>query len=221
MLEGYTKHLFRGQVGKIEEVVLNKEEEKLYYKIEFIDYKKNRDVFYQCLVEKENLLPLFCFDEDVYASTRDEEPDGRGVNEFRERWELQKFPITPQLNLAFHKKVKKPFEVGQLVTIEVNFEQQYKTTENKIESFTIQAGQTGIISKKNISNNNVEVTFWSIHFETLAIIGKDFLPSSLFLLRKRAFNPFSFATSSWERKIYIDKNYLFPLYVENLNEENL
>ena len=56
-----TRRLFRGQVGKIENVILNDEEEKHYYLVIFIDYEKDRDEFNRCLVEKENLLPLFCF----------------------------------------------------------------------------------------------------------------------------------------------------------------
>lgn len=45
-------------------------------------------------------------------------------------------------NLASHKKSKTQFQVCQLVTIQFDFEQN--TSDN--QSFTIQTGQTGIIS---------------------------------------------------------------------------
>ena len=125
-------------------------------------------------------------------------------------------------NLRDIKKLENRFQIGQLVTIEVYFQQK---TNNK--SFVIQAGQTGIISKDKIDDddNVVEVTFWSIPFGLLALIREGFLSSSLPSTPtaslpstlKADFNPLSYATSFWERKISINKNYLLPLYVENLD----
>ena len=216
-----TRRLFRGQVGKIENVILNDEEEKHYYLVIFIDYEKDRDEFNRCLVEKENLLPLFCFDPDTYKKYK--KPDlSQSINELRDKWEQFKFDVIPKLELARHKKAENRFHIGQLVTIEVDFQQK---TNNK--SFVIQAGQTGIISKDKIDDddNVVEVTFWSIPFGLLALIREGFLSSSLPSTPtaslpstlKADFNPLSYATSSWERKISINKNYLLPLYVENLD----
>lgn len=208
--------LFRGQVGKIENVILNNEEKKHYYSLVFIDYKKDRDVFNQCLVKKENLLPLFCFDPEKYDKYK-ELNQTQGINELRKKWDSIKFEVTPKLELAQHKKVENQFQVGQLVTMEVDFEQKTNS-----DFFIIQAGQTGIISKDKIDddNNVVEVTFWSIPFGLLALIKEDFLPSSVPSPSKTDFNPLSFATSSWEKKIFINKNYLLPLYVEDLNVAN-
>ena len=200
-------HLFCGQVGKIENVILDKEDQDCYL-LTFIDYKKGQNEFAQCLVKKETLLPLFCFDPETYEKYKKPEQE-TSINELRNRWQSCKFEVTSKLELARHKKSENQFQVGQLVTIEVDFEQK---TNN--ESFFIQAGQIGILSKVFRNTDSVEVTFWSIPFGLLALTRKDFLSSSRNLLPKH--NPLRYATSSWERKIRICKDYLFPLYVENL-----
>jgi len=213
-----TIHLFRGQVGKIERVILEAENQHCYLVI-FLDYNKNRDEFYRCLVEKENLLPLFCFDPDIYNEYKNTE-ETPSINQIRDNWEVLKFDVTPKLQLLLHKRVSTRFRIGQLVTIEVDFEQKTDAE----PPFVIQAGQTGIISA-SISDDVVEVTFWSMPFGLLAVIREGFLSSSLPSTSASSleanFDPLSYATSSWKRKIFIDKNFLFPLYVENLDIEDL
>jgi hypothetical protein len=207
-------HLFRGQVGTIERVLLEDENQHCYLVI-FIDYKKDHDEFYRCLVKKENLLPLFCFDPDIYKEYKKTEQT-QSINEIRDNWELFQFDVTPKLQFVLHKKVSTRFKIGQLVTIEVDFEQKTDAE----PPFVIQAGQTGIISA-SINDDVVEVTFWSMPFGLLAVIREGFLSSSLPSSPEANLAPLSYATSSWERKIFIDKNFLFPLYVENLDVEDL
>jgi len=207
------KHLFCGQVGKIEKIVPEQETEG-YYLVTFLDYKKDQETYYGGYVKKENLLPLFSFDPDKNKNYT-EPLKNQNIDEIREKWASRKFEVKKKNELKPHKKSANPFRVGQLVTIEFDVKQDLPNNEN----FIIQAGQTGIISKKFkktdfvtdntdlVTDNTdfVEVTFWSMPFELLALEKKKLFRS-----------PYRFRYSSWEKKIRINKNYLLPLYVENL-----
>ena len=71
------------------------------------------------------------------------------------------------MQLKPHKKVETRFEIGQLVTIQFDFNQTMSNSNNETFTITIQAGQIGIISKTHaldttLDNDCVEVTFWSM-----------------------------------------------------------
>lgn len=135
------------------------------------------------------------------------------IQQIRDQWE--KRDLNRNLNdtkLRKHNKLKTRFDRGQLVTVVFDFKLEIKTDENN--NFIIQAGQVGIISSDNNNdknnNNFVEVIFWSIPFELLALNGAGFVSSP------PEENPLVYATNPWEKKISIDKNFLFPLYCEEL-----
>lgn len=210
-------NLFCGQVGEIEHVIIEEPDTDSYL-VTFIDYKhRKQEEITQCLVKKEHLLPLFCFDPNTYEESIQEEDEEEGImsiNTIRNKWEELEFDIISTQNLVPHTKSETRFQVGELVTIQFDFEQ---TTKND-EIFIIQAGQIGIISDIK-KDDCVEITFWTIPFGRLARVKKDFSfssPSSPCFARQRDFNPFIYAINSWERKISIHKDFLFPLYCERL-----
>lgn len=202
-------NLFCGNVGEINPVVMEGTV-KDYYDVSFINYKDNEDEFSRCCVNKKNLLPLFCFNPmtyDTIITERGEQernlPDRQfSISEIREQWEKLNFDIISNNTLKNHKRVDTRFEVGKLVTVQFDFQQQVRdSTENLI----IQAGQVGIISKtENLNINYVEVTFFSMSF------------AELVYKRKKLVSLDIPTNSSWRKKICIDKNYLFPLYAEQL-----
>ncbi len=198
------KRLFRGQVGQIQDVLLSKEK-FIYSFVIFKDYKEDDMEYFRDLIENDNLLPLFCSNDEFYNEYSKPGENGN-INTLRENWDSAQFSFTPQLELLRHNKIKNRFKVGQLVTIEVDFEQMPQVNEKK--SFIIQAGQVGIISKTKINDdkNFVEVTFWAINFEVLATMKKDFLPSSVLLSEKQAkFNRACYAFNPWEKKSILIK----------------
>lgn len=200
------QYLFCGQVGKIEKILPEKKTED-YYLVTFIDYKKDEETYYGGYVKKENLLPLFSFNSDKNKNYT-EPLKNQNINEIRDKWVSYKFNIKEKDQLKPHKKSANPFRVGQLVTVEFDVKQNLPNNRD----FIIQAGQTVIISKKFkntdfVTDNTdlVEVTFWSMPFGLLALEKKKLFKS-----------PNRFRYSFWEKKIRINKNYLLPLYVENL-----
>lgn len=176
---------------------------------------------------------MFCFDPTTYTkiktkhhedveNTSDEDDNNIPVlqktaeitiHEIRTNWEKNDFSVSLNDNeLRKHNKVETRFNRGQLVTLLFDLEQEFGI-ENKTEKCIIQAGQTGIISNEKNDNDNdniVEVTFWSIPLGLLALEGEDFVSAP------QQLDPFSCAINSWERKISIDKDFLFPLYCEEL-----
>lgn len=208
------RHLFCGQVGKIENVDLSDSYED-HYLVTFIDYKKDHDEFARCFVKKKDLLPLFCFAPDIYRNYKRRDQT-LSINQIRDSWELFQFDVAPQSELTSHKKVSTRFKIGRLVTIQVNFQQELSDG----TSFTIQAGQTGVISQLK-DTDYVEVTFWSIPFGILAVTRKKLVSSSLPSFLENNFDPLNSANSSWKKKISIHKDFLFPLYVQNLDVNDL
>jgi hypothetical protein len=223
------KNLFCGQVGEIQHVQIDQNEN--FYFLIFIDFQNNENNFAYCVVEKNYLLPLFSSDPDEdqkieipFQEDKNKKPIT--LQEVRDKWEEFQVHNISTLGLKLHKKVASRFEIGQLVTLQFDIEQKMSNN----EAFTIQAGQVGIISKtqdldtgtQNLDtetqkldtetqdldleiqklDNCVEVTFLSIPFGELA--------------RERE-KLVSLSTSSRERKICIHKDFLFPLYCEKLN----
>ena len=131
------------------------------------------------------------------------------INEIRDKWEIEDFPVIQNSAIKQHTKFTTRFRRGQLVTVQFDFEQKVKINENETATYIIQAGQTGIISDY-INSNILEVTFWAIPFVLLALERKDFVSSP------PKDNPFSYAINSWKRKIFIHKDFLFPLYCKDL-----
>ncbi len=89
--------LFRGQVGHIQDVVLDKEEEKNFYYLEFTDFENENDTFCYCLVKK-NLLPLF----SVYPPLDDEK---KTLCDLRNKWEKLQVPTVSTLNFQIEHLV--------------------------------------------------------------------------------------------------------------------
>lgn len=210
------ENLFCGQVGEIQRVMIDDTHKDSYYLI-FTDYQNNEKQFAYCFVKKEHLFPLFYLDpnKDKEIKTTVEENENRDtitLKQIRDNWE--KFDVSDILNsstsqLLRHNKVSTRFQVGQLVTIQINFEQ--KVSDN--ETFIIQAGQIGIISRSDDlkdDNDAVEVIFCSIPFGELVREKEELV--SLF----SSSDSDSFAKNFWKKKIHIDKDFLFPLYFEKL-----
>lgn len=215
--ENYFRYnLFCGQVGEIQNVISKKNKDS--YLVTFTDYKNNENEYADCLIKKKDLLPLFYFSPAIYQTSQTKpnpesdqiELDILTIQQIRNKWEEHDFSINlNNTKLRRHNKLKTRFNHGQLVTVVFDFKTDTETGEN--ESFIIQAGQVGIISNdKNKNNNFIEVTFWSIPFGLLATNGEDFVSSP------PEENPLIYATDSWEKKISIDKYFLFPLYCEKL-----
>jgi hypothetical protein len=246
------RNLFCGQIGEIQNVILDKNTKKNSSFLKFIDFDNDQDEITNFVVKKENLLPLFSFDP-----TRDDQIKTRvkgqiqdeilTIKEIRDIWEEKKFNKISTDTLEPHSKSEARFEIGQLATVQVDFEQKLSNSNN--EKFIIQAGQTGIIS--NVSNTDidyVEVTFWSMLFDTLALereqlVTKNQNPGSVAASSDSesladsfdperladsfdpesladSFNPESLADSPWKKTIHIHKDYVFPLYCEALDYHN-
>lgn len=126
------------------------------------------------------------------------------LKEVRNKWKKLQVHDISTLELATHKRSHSRFLVDQLVTIQVDF---------ITESFTIQAGQTGIISdiKENDMSNMVDVTFWSMLFGTLALNREELISTSKNQILE------SSAENFWKKTVTIYKHYLFPLYCEDLS----
>lgn len=223
-------NLFCGQVAEIENVILEKN--KKWYSLSFKDYKNNENEYAHCLIEKKDLLPLFCFHPDYYKTietkhdkdeedsielNKEEDPielneiDKITIHEIRNIWEEKDFNISQNdKKLSKHTKLRSRFKRGHLVTVLVDFKKEDETDENE-DVIEIQAGQVGIISndKKN-KNNLVEVTFWSIPFGRLPFARKKLVSSPA------KSKPSNYAINPWEIQISIHKDYLFPLYFEEL-----
>lgn len=213
------KNLFCGQIGEIESVIID-EKDKDSYLLTFIDYDHEKQGFAYCLVKKKHLLPLFSFDPTKYEKIEvihdaDEnilkKNEKITINEIRNRWEELPGGLNSSTSddLIKHETISMRFEIGRLVTIEVDIEQKLSNN----ESFAIQAGQIGIISD-SLKTNGVEVTFWSMPFPELAVRRKELVEKRVSLSPNQ--NLESYATSSWKRTINIDENLLFPLYCEQL-----
>jgi hypothetical protein len=125
-----------------------------YFLVVFTDFLNEEEIL-ECLIEKEHFLPLFYFDPPFYE---------KETQEARNKWEEFKVHHISTLLLKPHKKSKIRFQITQLVTLQLDFEQKHE--DNK--SFFIQAGQVGVISKI-LDDANVEVTFRSIPLGILAV----------------------------------------------------
>ena len=205
------KNLFCGQIGEIESVILD-EKDKDSYLLTFIDYDHERERFAYCLVKKKHLLPLFSFDPLEYDQIEvvHDANEKITINEIRNRWEQLPDGLNSSTSkLIKHETVSMRFEIGRLVTVQVDIEQKLFNN----ESFTIQAGQIGIISD-SLNTNAVEVTFWSMPFPQLAVRRKELVEKRTALSLNQDLE--SYAPKSWKRTINIDENLLFPLYCEQL-----
>jgi hypothetical protein len=207
------KNLFCGQIGEIESVILDDEKDQDSYLLTFIDYDHEKQRFAHGLVKKKHLLPLFSFDPIKYDQIEvvHDANEKITINEIRNRWEELPGGLNSSTSddLIKHQTASMRFEIGRLVTVQVDIEQKLSNN----ESFTIQAGQIGIISD-SLKTNGVEVTFWSMPFPELAVRRKE-------LVEKRTSLPLnqdleSYAPRSWTKTINIDENLLFPLYCEQL-----
>lgn len=210
-----------GQIGEIESVRIE-EKNKDSYLVTFIDYENEREEIAQCLVKKKHLLPLFSFDPTEYETTEVKyNPNEKiTINEIRNRWEKLFFSQSRGgvLNnstsyLLKHEKVSTRFKIGELVTVQVDIEQKLSNN----ESFTIQAGQIGIISDY-LKTNEVEVTFWSMPFPQLAVKRKKLVEKGASSSSNQDLE--NYARSSWKKTININENLLFPLYCERLTLSN-
>ena len=222
------KNLFCGQIGEIQRVRIEKKNENSYYLI-FTDYTNREKQFAYCFVKKQDLLPLFYSDpnQDKKIETTFEGKTNQKfmtLEQIRDEW--QKNDVSDILNretnkLLPHNKVKTRFKRGELVTIQIDFEFEQEMPTN--ETFTIQAGQIGIISSSNDLKDDsgaVEVIFCSIPFGKLAREKENKKEDLVSFISNQ--NSDSFATNFWKKKIHIDKHYLFPLYTEKLEYcENL
>jgi hypothetical protein len=209
------ENLVCGQVGEIQDVIIDKNENS-YYLI-FTDFQSTEGPFAYCLVKKKHLLPLFYFDpkkDENIEITMEVNGNKRTTTLEKTRNELEEAGLVNILEnsnngLINHSKALNRFQIGRLVTIQADFEQ--KVSDN--ESFTIQAGQVGIISGNVVNDNDaVEVTFFSMPLGELVRKQEKLL--SFFANQ----NPDSFANKALKEKIYkkihIDKDFLFPLYCE-------
>ncbi len=205
------QNLFCGQVGEVQAVTIANNPEKDCCFLTFIDFDNDEHYITNCVVKKENLLPLFSFDPTRYEQTKVKlngqlGEDNYTIKKIRDYWDESEVHEISKEKLKNHSRSDTRFEIGQLVTVEIDFEQKMSNNEVVI----IQAGQTGIISKDStkipdMGSDIVEVTFWSMPFGLLALEKKKLFKS-----------PNRFRYSFWEKKIRINKNYLLPLYVENL-----
>lgn len=125
-----------------------------YFLAVFPDFFNGEEIV-ECLIEKNHVLPLFYFDPKFYE---------KQTQEARNKWEEFKVHDISTSLLKPHKKSKIRFQITQLVTLQLDFEQ--KCEDNT--SFFIQAGQVGVISKI-LDDANVEVTFRSIPLGILAL----------------------------------------------------
>lgn len=207
-------NLFCGNVGEINNDVIMENENKDCYYVSFIDCNNKEENFSECVVNKKCLLPLFCFGPATYEKIETTPQKNEillkeniNINSIRDQWEEYEVHNISTLQLKPHKKVENRFEIGQLVTIQFDFKQKMSNN----EAFTIQAGQIGIISKTQaLDIDCVEVTFWSMSLGKLIQKSKELGFSSLNQ------DTVIFTTSSWERKICIHKDFLFPLYIQEL-----
>ena len=228
------QNLFCGQVGEVQDVIIANNPEKDCCFLTFIDFDNDEHYITNCVVKKENLLPLFSFDPTRYEQTKVKlngqlGEDNYTIKKIRDYWDESEVHEISKEKLKNHNRSDTRFEIGQLVTVEIDFEQKMSNNEVVI----IQAGQTGIISKDStkipdMGSDIVEVTFWSIPFGSLASERKELVSESL--LQNLAngasslntgnledsFDLESFVTSSWKKIIRIHKDYLLSLYVENL-----
>jgi hypothetical protein len=207
------QNLFCGQVGEVQAVTIANNPEKDCCFLTFIDFDNDEHYITNCVVKKENLLPLFSFDPTRYEQTKVKlngqlGEDNYTIKKIRDYWDESEVHEISKEKLKNHSRSDTRFEIGQLVTVEFDVKQNLPNNGD----FIIQAGQTGIISKKFkntdfVTDNTdlVEVTFWSMPFGLLALEKKKLFKS-----------PNRFRYSFWEKKIRINKNYLLPLYVENL-----
>lgn len=220
-LDDFKKKLFCGQIGIIEDVILGEKTNK-YCSVVFPNYANNERPFYQCLIEKHYLLPLFEFDPQTYRETEtiagqnEKILEKKGLrnltlDEIRHEWETAEFDVIQNTGLKKHNQYKNRFKRGRLVTIQFDFTQG--TDDGR--TFNIQAGQIGIISNEK-RNNFVEVTFWTIPVGLLALERKNFV--SWTQNDKQNDNPVNYAINLWKRKIVIHQDFLFPLYCEELEE---
>jgi hypothetical protein len=154
----------------------------------FTDFLNGEEIL-ECFIEKKHLLPLFDFNPKLYKEE---------TQNARTEWEKYEVHNISTLQIKPHKKVENRFEIGQLVTLQLDFEQNCDDN-TKID---IQAGQVGVISKI-LDDANVEVTFRSIALGTLAQVVQ--VPELE-----------NFRVTDWEKKIHICKDFLFPLYCEAL-----
>ena len=203
--------LFCGQIGDIESVIIDEEDTDSYL-LTFIDYDHERQEIAQCLVKKKHLLPLFSFDPIKYEKIEviHDANEKITIKEIRNRWEeLLDVSNSSTSKLIKHETVSMRFEIGRLVTVQVDIEQKLSNN----ESFTIQAGQIGIISD-SLKTNGVEVTFWSMPFPELAVRRKELVEKRASLSLNQDLE--SYAPISWKKTINIDENLLFPLYCEQL-----
>lgn len=215
-------NLFCGQIGEIQPVILDKNTEKNSFFLQFIDFENDEQEITSVVVKKENLLPLFSFDptqdEKIKTTVKKQIQDEiLTLKEIRDIWEEKKFNKISTDTLELHRKAESRFEIGQLATVQVDVEQKLFHSTN--EKFTIQAGQTGIIS--NMSNTDidyVEITFWSLPLGTLALERKQLVTKNQNLGSVAgSFNPQSIGYSGWKKTIRIHKDYVFPLYCEALD----
>lgn len=228
------QNLFCGQVGEVQDVIIANNPEKDCCFLTFIDFDNDEHYITNCVVKKENLLPLFSFDPTRYEQTKVKlngqlGEDNYTIKKIRDYWDESEVHEISKEKLKNHNRSDTRFEIGQLVTVEIDFEQKMSNNEVVI----IQAGQTGIISKDStkipdMGSDIVEVTFWSIPFGSLASERKELVSESL--LQNLAngasslntgnledsFDLESFVTSSWKKIIRIHKDYLLSLYVKNL-----
>lgn len=65
LIDDFEISLFCGEVGEIEDVMLD-EEDKDSYLLTFLNFENGENEFARILVKKEHLLPLFSFDPALY-----------------------------------------------------------------------------------------------------------------------------------------------------------
>ena len=234
------ENLFCGQIGEIQRVILDEDTEKNSYFLTFIDFENGQNEIIDCVVKKQDLLPLFSFDPTQDKEIRTTfEKETKTLKEVRDLWERNDVHNISTEQLKPHNKSETRFEIGQLVTVEVDVQQRVLNS----EAFIIQAGQTGIISNDITTNpdidiDSVEITFWSMPFGILALNRNELIPpkgeqfgpqanpnnggdsSDTNSTDSDSFDPERFADSPWKKTIRIKKNYVFPLYCEALDYTN-
>lgn len=239
LLKDESEHnLFCGQVGEVQDVTIAtaKNPEKDCCFLTFIDFDNNGHDITNCVVKKENLLPLFSFDptEDETITTIFKDRLVESIwtmKKIRDEWDEHEVHYISKEKLKKHTRSETRFEIGQLVTVEVDFKQTLRNPNNEV--FIIQAGQTGIISKTHaldttLDTDCVEVTFWSMPFGSLASERKELvsksLPQNLANVASSSntdsledsLDIESLVDSSWTKTIRIHKDHVFPLYCETL-----
>lgn len=224
------KNLFCGQVGEVQDVTIANNPEKNCCFLTFIDFDNNGHDITNCVVKKENLLPLFSFDpaQDGQISIKLKDQLGENIwtmKKIRDEWDKCEVHDISKEKLKNHTRSDTRFEIGQLVTVEIDFEQ--KMSNNEV--FIIQAGQTGIISANTLNDENaVEVRFWSMPFGSLASERKELVPKSVpqNLVNvasssntdslEDSLDIDSLVDSTWTKTIHIHKDHVFSLYCETL-----